>query len=58
MTNYLALSQTVTAFMHEFLLVVTSEVKASRSIDVDGAVSLIGLDALGDSTLLVLLVMV
>ncbi len=57
MTNYLALSQTVTAFMHEFLLRVTSEVKASRSIGVDGAASLFGLDALGDTTLLVLLVM-
>jgi hypothetical protein len=57
MTNYLALSQTVTAFMHEFMLVVTSEVKASRSIGVDGAASRLGLDALGDTTLLVLLVM-
>jgi hypothetical protein len=57
MTNYLALSQTVTAVLHESLLKVTSEVKASRSIGVDGAASLLGLDALGDTTLLVLLVM-
>jgi hypothetical protein len=57
MTNYLALSQTVTAFMHEFLLGVTSNVKASRAVAVDGAASLPGLDALGDGALLVLLLM-
>ncbi len=57
MTNYLALSQTATAFMHEYLLKVTSEVKASRLVGVDDVVSLFGLDALDDAVLLVLLLM-
>jgi len=43
--------------MHEFLLGVTSEVKASHAVGVDGAAPLPGLDALGFSTLVVLLLM-
>lgn len=56
-TAYLALSQTVTAFMHEYLLAAESRVAASRP-DVAGSVqSLVWADALGDAALLILFVM-
>jgi hypothetical protein len=56
-TTYLALSQTVTAFMHQYLLGIESAVEASRPVVAESAQSLIRLDALGNTALLVLLVM-
>ena len=56
-TTYLALSQTITAFMHEYLLGVESAVEAARPGLAESAQSLIRLDALGDTALLILLVM-
>ena len=56
-TTYLALSQTITAFMHEYLLGVESAVEAARPGVAESAQSLIRLDALGDTALLILLVM-
>ena len=54
MTVYLALSQTITAFMHGYLLGVISEVKASRLANLDSSGAFIGFDALGSTPLLVL----
>ena len=56
-TTYLALSQTITAFMHEYLLGVGSVAEAARPGVAESAQSLIRLDALGDTALLILLVM-
>jgi hypothetical protein len=56
-TTYLALSQTITAFMHEYLLGVESAVEAARPGVAESAQSLIRLDALGNTALLILLVM-
>jgi len=56
-TAYLALSQTITAFMHEYLLEVESAVDDSRPVVVESSQRLVQLDALGDAPLLVLLVM-
>ena len=56
-TTYLALSQTITAFMHEYLLGVESAVEAARPGVAESAQSLLRLDALGDTALLILLVM-
>jgi len=54
MTVYLALSQTITAFMHGYLLGVMSEVKASRLTSLDSSGAFIGYDALGETPLLML----
>ena len=54
MTVYLALSQTITAFMHGYLLGVISEVKASRLANLDSSGAFIGFDPLANTTLLVL----
>ena len=54
MTTYLALSQTITAFMHEYLLSVTGELGVSRPTGLEGAGVLAGLEALGDTPLLML----
>jgi hypothetical protein len=56
-TTYIALSQTTTAFMHEYLLGVESAVEAARPGVAESAQSLIRLDALGDTALLMLSVM-
>ena len=56
-TTYAALSQTTTAFMHEYLLVVWSTVEAARPGVAESAQNLIRFDALGDTALLTLLVM-
>jgi len=56
-TTYLALSQTVTAFMHEYLFAVESTVGASRPGVAESLQSLVWVDALGDTALLILLVM-
>ena len=56
-TTYIALAQTTTAFMHEYLLGVESAVEAARPGVAESAQSLIRLDALGDTALLILLVM-
>ncbi len=55
-TTHLALSQTVTAFMHEYLLGIDSAVDASRLV-AESAQSLVRLDAPGGAALLVLFVM-
>jgi hypothetical protein len=57
LTTYLALSQTVTAFMHEYLLAAESKVTASRPDVAESAQSLVRADALGDAALLILFVM-
>jgi hypothetical protein len=62
MTTYLALSQTVTAFMHEYLVEFESVVKAVRPIVADHTQSLVRLDileldALGHTPLFILLIM-
>jgi len=54
MTTYLALSQTITAFMHEYLLSVTAEFGASLPVKLEGAGILADLDAFGDTPLLML----
>ena len=51
MTVYLALSQTITAFMHGYLLGVISDVKTSR---LDSSGIFVGFDAFGDTALQVL----
>ena len=56
-TTYLALSQTVTAFMHEYLFAVESTVGASRPGVAESLQSLVWVDVLGDTALLILLVM-
>jgi hypothetical protein len=56
-TTYLALSQTVTAFMHEYLVGVETAVQASRPVVAGAAQSLVRPDALGDTALLILFVM-
>jgi len=56
-TTYLALSQTITAFMHEYMLSVESAAETSQPGVAESAQSLIRLDALGDTALLILLVM-
>jgi len=56
-TTYLALSQTITAFMHEYLLAVESTVAASRPDVAESVLSLVRVDALGDAALLILFVM-
>ena len=55
--TYIALAQTTTAFMHEYLLGVESAVEAARPGLEKSAQSLLRLDALGDTALLILLVM-
>ena len=57
LTTYLALSQTVTAFMHEYLLAAESKVAAPRPDVAESAQSLVRTDALGDAALLILFVM-
>lgn len=54
MTMYLALSQTVTAFMHEYLVGIKSAVEASLH---SGDQTLVRIEALGNTTLLVLFIM-
>ncbi len=54
--TYLALSQTITAFMHEYLLAVESVTAASHPGAAESTRSLIQLDALGDTALLILMV--
>ena len=56
MTTYLALSQTVTAFMHEYLVDIKSAVEPSR-LTIESSPSLVRLDVLGDTELLILVVM-
>jgi hypothetical protein len=56
-TTYLALSQTITAFMHEYLLGVESAVAVSRPGVAESVQSLVRVDALGDAALLILFVM-
>jgi hypothetical protein len=56
-TTYLALSQTVTAFMHEYLLGFESAAIAARPGVAASARSVLPPDALGDTALLVLFVM-
>ncbi len=56
-TTYLALSQTITAFMHEYLLAVESSVAASRPGVAESVQSLVWTDFLGDTALLILFVM-
>ena len=56
-TTYLALSQTVTAFMHEYLLGFESAAIAARPGVAVSARTAVPPDALGDAALLVLLVM-
>lgn len=57
MTTYLALSQTVTAFMHEYLLGLKSDVGASLPDALEAIQSLVPFDALGHTSLSFLLVM-
>jgi len=57
MTTYLALSQTITAFMHEYLLTVTAEFGALRPAALEDSGVRAGLDALGDTPLLMLTTM-
>ena len=56
-TTYLAVSQTVTAFVHEYLLKVASELGASPPAVAQGAQSLVRLDPFGDTALAFLYVM-
>ena len=56
-TTYLALSQTITAFMHEYLLAVGSTVAASPPGAAENIRSLVRNVALGDAALLILYVM-
>jgi hypothetical protein len=56
-TTYLALSQTVTAFMHEYLVKVKSTLEASGAIDQEKIQTLVRLDVLDDTALLILFVM-
>ena len=56
MTTYLALSQTITAFMHEYLVGIKLAVAASRSGVEESDWSLVRLDALGEAGLSLLLV--
>lgn len=53
-TTYLALSQTVTAFMHEYLVGVKSAIDHSIAIDSEKIHTLVRLDLLDDSALLIL----
>ena len=57
MTTYLALSQTVTAFMHEYLVGVILAVEASQPGVAESSATSVGLGALDDTTLLILAVM-
>ena len=56
-TSYLALSQTVTAFMHEYLVKVESVLESSVAIGSDKIQTLVRLDALDATALLILFVM-
>ena len=56
-TSYLALSQTVTAFMHEYLVKVESVLEASGAIGSEKIQALVRLDVLDDTALLILFVM-
>lgn len=56
MTTYLALSQTITAFMHEYLVGIKLAVATSRSGVEEIDWSLVRLDALGEAGLSLLLV--
>ena len=56
-TTYLALSQTVTAFMHEYLLGFEAGLEVVRPGDAQGFQGLVGLGILGDTGLLILFVM-
>ena len=53
-TTHLALSQTVTAFMHTYLVGITSAVEVSQPLVTDGTRTLFGLGALGDTAVLFL----
>ncbi len=58
MTMYLALSQTVTAFMHEYLVGVKSALEVAQPNGIERSFQpLVRLDALDDSALLILFVM-
>ena len=54
MTVYLALSQTITAFMHGYMLGVITVVKTSRLASLDSSGAFVGFDALGSTPLLLL----
>jgi hypothetical protein len=56
-TTYIALSQTITAFMHEYLLGVESAIKTAQPGVAESVRSLVRVDALGDTALLILFVM-
>ena len=56
MTTFLALSQTVTAFMHEYLVGVKSAVEASQAVGREKIHTLIRLDVLDETALLILFV--
>lgn len=56
-TTYLALSQTVTAFMHHALLAFESAVEGSDTALAGSTQALLRVDVLGNTTLLVLVVM-
>ena len=56
-TTYLALSQTVTAFMHEYLLGFEAALAVARPDVAQGLQGLVGLGILGDTGLLILFVM-
>ena len=54
MTVYLALSQTITAFMHEYLLDVIMKDKSSNLVNLNSSGTFVGFDVLGNTELLVL----
>ena len=56
-TTYLALSQTVTAFMHEYLLGFEAALGVARPGAAQGFQGLVGLGILGDTGLMILFVM-
>jgi hypothetical protein len=56
-TTYLALSQTVTAVMHEYMVKVKSTLEASGAIGSEKIQTLVRLDVLEDTALLILFIM-
>jgi len=54
MTTYMALSQTVTAFMHEYLVGIKSAIDHSIALDSEKIHTLVRFDLLDDSALLIL----
>lgn len=54
MTTYLALSQTITAFMHEYLIAVKAAIETSATALARPSQVHTGIDALGDTELLIL----